>query len=69
MIRANPGVLLLKSGTVYGKWSHNRLPSFDKPLNQDRWVTPDTRNDWKTIIWSALIFIIPLCVLKCFDKK
>ncbi|MDR1698753.1 MAG: DoxX family protein [Prevotellaceae bacterium] len=69
MIRANPGLILLKNGTVYGKWSHNRLPSFDKPLDQDRWATPDTRNDGTTVLWSALIFIIPLCVLKLFDKK
>ncbi len=69
MIRANPGLLLLKGGTVYGKWSHTRLPSFDLPLDQTRWATPGTRNDWATVLWSALIFIIPLCVLKVFDRN
>lgn len=29
MVRANPGVLLLKNGTIINKWHFNSLPSFD----------------------------------------
>lgn len=28
MVRANPGLMLLKNGVVIGKWSHNLLPDF-----------------------------------------
>ena len=69
MIRANPGLILMKGGTVYDKWSHYDLPKFDKALDQDRWETPNTRNKWTVVFWSALLFIIPLCVLKFFDRK
>lgn len=30
MVRANPGVLLLKNGVVINKWSFRAMPSFDK---------------------------------------
>ncbi|WP_410219905.1 BT_3928 family protein [Pedobacter sp.] len=30
MVRANPGVLLLKNGIIVNKWHYNSLPSFDR---------------------------------------
>jgi hypothetical protein len=30
MVRANPGVLLLKNGVIINKWHFHTLPSFDK---------------------------------------
>jgi len=30
MVRANPGILLLKNGVVINKWSYESMPSFDK---------------------------------------
>ncbi|RZK57253.1 MAG: DoxX family protein [Pedobacter sp.] len=34
MVRANPGVMLLKNGVVVQKWHYNNLPSFDKLAEQ-----------------------------------
>jgi hypothetical protein len=30
IVRANPGVLLLKEGVVLGKWNVNQLPDYEK---------------------------------------
>ena len=69
MLRANPGLILMKGGTVYDQWSHNHLPRFEKALDQDRWATPNTRTTWIIVFWSALLLVLPLCVLKFFDRK
>ena len=29
MVRANPGILLLKNGTVLGKWHYHSMPKYD----------------------------------------
>ncbi|MDH5368005.1 MAG: DoxX family protein [Cyclobacteriaceae bacterium] len=33
MIRSNPGIILLKNGTVLGKWHHNDTPSLNEIVN------------------------------------
>ncbi|MNR03425.1 hypothetical protein D3C85_1193160 [compost metagenome] len=30
MVRANPGVLLLKNGVIVNKWHYNTMPSFEE---------------------------------------
>lgn len=34
MVRANPGVLLMKNGTIINKWHFHRVPSYDKIVKQ-----------------------------------
>ncbi|MEO6520398.1 MAG: BT_3928 family protein [Mucilaginibacter sp.] len=34
MVRANPGVLLMKNGTIINKWHFHSVPSYDQLVNQ-----------------------------------
>lgn len=34
MVRANPGVLLMKNGTIINKWHFHAVPSYDKIVKQ-----------------------------------
>lgn len=34
MVRANPGILLLKNGTVIGKWHYHNLPGYEELVDQ-----------------------------------
>lgn len=70
IIRSNPGLLLIKDGTILNKWSNNRLPdeyvltdSLDKiELGTQKYVS-----DLKTIAYVLLWFILPLMVVICVD--
>src|SRR5690606_16447246 len=43
MVRANPGVLLLRDGVVIDKWHYNTLPDFD--TLDDRYFKKAYQND------------------------
>ncbi|ADV42111.1 BT_3928 family protein [Bacteroides helcogenes] len=66
IIRSNPGLLLIKDGTILNKWSDNRLP--------DEYVLTDSldklevgkqkqESDWHTMGCVLLWFIIPLMLV------
>lgn len=66
IIRSNPGLLLMKEGTILNKWGDNRLPdeyvltdSLDK-LEIGRLKQED---DFRTIGYVLLWFIIPLLLV------
>ncbi len=73
IIRSNPGLLLLKQGTVVRKWSHNRLPV----IEEEQWLLPLDQLEIGHMpedsvpgkITSLLLwFVLPLMLLSIADR-
>ena len=71
MIRSNPGLMLLKDGTIIGKWSHNALPQTDDltaPLQQLTIGKAQNDSTTKRLIIVLLTFFLPLSALTLADR-
>ena len=73
IIRSNPGLVLLRQGTVIRKWSHNSLPAIEEadaaqPLEKlTIGQMPDDSVPSK-IIMLLLWFVLPLTMLTIADR-
>ncbi|MDE6349163.1 MAG: DoxX family protein [Bacteroides sp.] len=70
MIRSNPGLLLIKDGTILNKWSDNRLPDeymLTDSLDKLELGKQKQESDWRTIGYVLLWFILPLLMVLCAD--
>lgn len=71
MIRSNPGLILLKDGTIIDKWSHNALPQTDDltaPLQQLTIGKAQNDSTTKRLIIVLLTFFLPLSALTLADR-
>ena len=71
IIRSNPGLLLIKAGTIIRKWSHNTLPDekqFSKPLEHSEIGTMPKDSVTGKILKIILWYVLPLMVLTLADR-
>lgn len=71
MVRANPGLVLIKDGVIINKWSAHRIPSevyLDVPLENSFLGIQPVKHKGLTILSIIMLFGLPLLLIVLIDK-
>lgn len=68
IIRSNPGLVLMKQGTILAKWHHNDIPAPDKLQTFIDTNKPSDRSAGRTPLYAILAFVLPLLLLWGCDR-
>ena len=73
IIRSNPGLLLIKDGTIIQKWSHNNLPVIEPakasvPLERQPIGKMTEKSVAEKILRVVIWFVLPLFLLTVADR-
>ena len=67
IIRSNPGLILIKDGVIYRKWSNNELPTFTCKLDKDENATLRITSNGQKIAKFAISFCSILLAILILD--
>ncbi len=68
MIRSNPGLMLIKSGTVVNMWGDGDVPDFHR--KKEIASVEGIKNSFAAkMVLILLMFLLPLTILKCADMR
>ncbi len=70
IVRSNPGMLLIKGGTILNKWSHNALPDEEViagDISQWGIASGPRTSTIGTLMYVALWFVVPLLLFLGID--
>ena len=66
IVRSNPGMILIKDGTIINKWHHKQLPT-DEELSgrlENIELGQAKSNDYPiTVLYIILLYIVPLAII------
>src|SRR5690554_906117 len=66
MIRANPGLILIKNGNVINKWDDSKVP---EPTNDMLHERNPKRDNVAKLLLVTLLFFVPLIILNKIDRR
>ena len=71
IVRANPGLVLLKSGTILQKWNHNDIPTEETMAEViETLLNPSiekNKKEMNRLVWFGCSFVLPLALVWIYD--